>query len=646
MKQLKYILPLLLTIITLSIYNPIETLANSNQYNITFINNGFYASQNGAFTSNTSFQTTSKVQIINNTIILNSDLAHTIEFWSGSTGSTFIGALAINDTIHNPGLGQIFSLDVSNAIPVNATYFSLTSTKTTQAWSSKQPVTFSQFETLTVSYSTLPPAPLFTPTTFPNLTFIDNQTINVLTGDPIINNNWVRTELIDLDTFPTLWNLTSPSRPNFGLSYYESIAVFYDTNYNIIGYWGREVRNSNTVTVGNRLSAGRFDSSDELNFSPTNAKYVSWLFIKQTTGNADISNGPNEVLNPSSGDATYNDISTNVSLTTTQRRVQWAVTQTNGNIIIILDNFYEVGTDLTAITNSLSNDPNLSREGFEFTGFDGPTQVPNTSPTVKIAQFTQLVTYTVTFQDWDGTVLGTDTVVEGQPANPPLIPTRTGYTFSAWLPPIANIQGNITTVAQYTPNTYLVTWTSDNIEIKIGQAPHDTTILSHAPFISKENHLLIGWRIEPTQTLVTSGQLITGPLSLTAVWEQVPTYTVIWRDPSFNTLKIEYVIQSGLATAPNYNPGSGLILAGWTPDPTQPITANTTFIAVVQNAPTPPTPENYSPIADLFGGVIGASIGAIMTLGTIELYGITLNSLIFLFISMTVGLWILKAIRG
>jgi hypothetical protein len=126
------------------------------------------------------------------------------------------------------------------------------------------------------------------------------------------------------------------------------------------------------------------------------------------------------------------------------------------------------------------------------------------------------------------------------------------------------------------------------------------------------------------------------------------TYTVTWRDPSFNTLKIEYVAENGIAIPPTYDPGSGLILTGWTPDPTQPITANTQFIATVTTAPTPPPtiPTNYSPIADLFGGVIGASIGAIMTLGTIELYGITLNSLIFLFVSMSLGLWILKAIRG
>jgi uncharacterized repeat protein (TIGR02543 family) len=237
----------------------------------------------------------------------------------------------------------------------------------------------------------------------------------------------------------------------------------------------------------------------------------------------------------------------------------------------------------------------------------------------------------------------------GQPASPPLIPTRNGYTFVGWLPPIADIQGNITTVAQYTPNTYLVTWTSDGTEIKANQEAHDTVILNHAPSVTKENHTLIGWKIDPTETLVTSGQLVTGPLSLTAVWQEAQTYTVVWRDPSFNTLKIEYVIESGLATPPTYNPGTGFILTGWSPDPSQPITANTTFVALVTTAPTPPpptTPENYSPIADLFGGVIGASVGAIMTLGTIELYGIQLNTLIYLFVSMSLGLWILKAIRG
>ena len=41
-------------------------------------------------------------------------------------------------------------------------------------------------------------------------------------------------------------------------------------------------------------------------------------------------------------------------------------------------------------------------------------------------------TYTVTFVDWNGTVLKTETVEEGASAIAPSNPTRDGYTFVGW----------------------------------------------------------------------------------------------------------------------------------------------------------------------------------------------------------------------
>jgi hypothetical protein len=286
--------------------------------------------------------------------------------------------------------------------------------------------------------------------------------------------------------------------------------------------------------------------------------------------------------------------------------------------------------------SSAPYDQYLAREGYVFDGWTAPNVMPSQNITVYVL-WEQLITYDVTFLDWNNASIGTVTVEQGETATPPFIPTRTGYTFNSWLPPVANVQGDITTVAQYTANTYLVTWTSDNIEVKTGQAPYDSTILSHAPAITKQNHTLLGWTIDPTTTLVTSGQLITGPLSLTAVWESVPTYTVTWRDVNFSTLKIEYVIQSGLAVAPIYVAGSGLQLVGWTPNPTQPIIEDTTFIAVVEQIPiTPPTGTvNATGLTDLFAGVFGAIVGSIMILGTIDLYGIQLASLFWLFFAGT-----------
>ena len=58
-------------------------------------------------------------------------------------------------------------------------------------------------------------------------------------------------------------------------------------------------------------------------------------------------------------------------------------------------------------------------------------------------------TYTVTFKDWDGTTLKTQTVEEGSSATAPSNPTRYGYTFTGWDKTFTNITGDITVTAQY-----------------------------------------------------------------------------------------------------------------------------------------------------------------------------------------------------
>ena len=62
-------------------------------------------------------------------------------------------------------------------------------------------------------------------------------------------------------------------------------------------------------------------------------------------------------------------------------------------------------------------------------------------------------TYTVTFQDWDGTVLKTQTVTEGQAATAPADPSRAGYTFTGWDVDFSNVTSNLTVTAQYEQNS-------------------------------------------------------------------------------------------------------------------------------------------------------------------------------------------------
>ena len=98
---------------------------------------------------------------------------------------------------------------------------------------------------------------------------------------------------------------------------------------------------------------------------------------------------------------------------------------------------------------------NPTREGYTFTGWDKAFN-NITANTVVTAQYTQnpvVNYYTVTFKDWDGTVLKTEQVAEGESATAPNNPTRTGYTFTGWDKAFNNITANTVVTAQYTQNT-------------------------------------------------------------------------------------------------------------------------------------------------------------------------------------------------
>ena len=61
-------------------------------------------------------------------------------------------------------------------------------------------------------------------------------------------------------------------------------------------------------------------------------------------------------------------------------------------------------------------------------------------------------TYTVTFKDWNGTVLKTQQVQYGGAATAPANPTRTGYTFTGWDQAFTNVTANLVVTAQYVQN--------------------------------------------------------------------------------------------------------------------------------------------------------------------------------------------------
>ena len=82
---------------------------------------------------------------------------------------------------------------------------------------------------------------------------------------------------------------------------------------------------------------------------------------------------------------------------------------------------------------------NIDFEPVEFAVQNGAVTVAAAQPEM----------HTVTFKDWDGTVLKTQEVQNGGDAEAPADPTRVGYTFTGWDKAFTTIKADLVVTAQY-----------------------------------------------------------------------------------------------------------------------------------------------------------------------------------------------------
>jgi hypothetical protein len=87
------------------------------------------------------------------------------------------------------------------------------------------------------------------------------------------------------------------------------------------------------------------------------------------------------------------------------------------------------------------------REGYTFTGWD--TTFDSVTSDMTVTALYQINTYTVTFVNFDGTVLDTQNVAWGQAATPPEVPARDGYEFTGWDMDFDPVTSNLTVTAMF-----------------------------------------------------------------------------------------------------------------------------------------------------------------------------------------------------
>ena len=93
-----------------------------------------------------------------------------------------------------------------------------------------------------------------------------------------------------------------------------------------------------------------------------------------------------------------------------------------------------------------------TREDTIFDGWDKKFDKITADLTVT-AKYRAKKNLTVTFTDYSGLVLKTETVKEGNKATAPTAPTREGYVFTGWSASLENVTANKTVTAQYKLNS-------------------------------------------------------------------------------------------------------------------------------------------------------------------------------------------------
>ncbi len=179
-----------------------------------------------------------------------------------------------------------------------------------------------------------------------------------------------------------------------------------------------------------------------------------------------------------------------------------------------------------------------TRTGYTFTGWDTEFDYVTKNLTVT-AQYTE--GYTVSFFDWDNSVLKTEFVESGS-ATAPAEPIREGYDFDAWDVVFTNVTADLSVKAQYTFAEYDIAFDSnggsDVANVKY-QIDSPTSIL---PIPTKDGYAFDGWYTDNTTftDLVDALGDRTGDLQLYALWKDSDENGLVYASDAKETV-IDYI---------------------------------------------------------------------------------------------------------
>ena len=231
---------------------------------------------------------------------------------------------------------------------------------------------------------------------------------------------------------------------------------------------------------------------------------------------------------------------------------------------------------------------------YTFGGWNPEISKVTANVTYKAVYKKTVNTYTVTWKNWDGTILGTaqveyDTVPEYTGETPVRESTdQYTYAFAGWTPKITAVTENAEYTATFTNTvrTYTVTWknwdgtvleTDENVEY--GATPEYNGEMPTRPADEQYTYTFTGW--------IHAVSAVTGDVIYTAVFsETLNKYTITWKngDEVLKTEQVDYgsmPVYSGETPVKDGNAQYSYIFTGWTPEITA-VTRNAEYTAVFE----------------------------------------------------------------
>ena len=198
-------------------------------------------------------------------------------------------------------------------------------------------------------------------------------------------------------------------------------------------------------------------------------------------------------------------------------------------------------------------------------------------------------TYTITWNDWDGSELATSTSAYGTtPSYPNSDPTRAStaqysYTFAGWTPTLTTVTGDATYTATYTETvrSYTISFVNydgtslQSSSYSYGSTPNYTGSTPTKPSTAQYDFHFTTWT--PTVTAVT------GEATYTAQFAQtVREYTITWLDEDGSTIITTQVAYGATPSYTHTKDSTELYdytHRGWSPTPTA-VTGEATYTSL------------------------------------------------------------------